>query len=328
MDRKTVYLETGSTDPYYNLAYEEYVLCHRKEGDYLILWQNDNTIVIGRNQNTEAEIDRNFVERNGVRVVRRTTGGGAVYHDLGNLNYSFVTDLEGAERFTGAIVRALREMGIQAAASGRNDILVDGLKVSGTAERIVGERLLHHGTLLFDSDLDKISGALHADPLKFRSKGITSVRSRVGNLRPALPEDMTIEEFRERLKCSLCREGVRTEKLTDEELREIERLRNGKYATWEWNFGEDPPAGMVRKKRRPGGMLEVRADPEGERLSNVRFFGDFLSTLGTEIASQTLEGCPLRREDIISRLEGISDLAGCFGTITAEEIADTILQEG
>ena len=146
------YLETGSTDPAYNLAFEEYVLTHRMDGDYLILWQNDNTVVVGQNQNTAAEINRAFVEAHGVHVVRRTTGGGAVYHDLGNLNYSFITDEEAGslrlERFTAPVVDALASLGLQAEASGRNDILVEGRKVSGTAQRVYKTRILHHGTLL------------------------------------------------------------------------------------------------------------------------------------------------------------------------------------
>ena len=156
MDMRVTYLETGSRDPFYNLAFEEYVLAHRIEGDYLILWQNDNTVVIGRNQNAEEEIDRAFVEAHGVRVVRRTTGGGAVYHDLGNLNYSFITDAGEAEnltmgRFTKPVTSALQGLGLWAEASGRNDILVEGRKVSGTAQRLLNSRILHHGTLLFDS---------------------------------------------------------------------------------------------------------------------------------------------------------------------------------
>ena len=159
------YLETGSTDPAYNLAFEEYVLTHRMDGDYLILWQNDNTVVVGQNQNTAAEINRAFVEAHGVHVVRRTTGGGAVYHDLGNLNYSFITDEEAGslrlERFTAPVVDALASLGLQAEASGRNDILVEGRKVSGTAQRVYKTRILHHGTLLFDSDPDMVAGALN-----------------------------------------------------------------------------------------------------------------------------------------------------------------------
>ena len=158
------YLETRSTDPYYNLAFEEYVLTHRTEGDYLLLWQNDNTVVVGRNQNTAEEINADFVEAHHIRVVRRGTGGGAVYHDLGNLNYSFITDAGEKEklsfaRFTEPVVKALCELGLSASASGRNDILVDGCKVSGTAQRLSGDRVLHHGTLLFDSDPSLVGGA-------------------------------------------------------------------------------------------------------------------------------------------------------------------------
>ena len=141
MKQITHYLETGSTDPFYNLAFEEYVLTHRQEGDYLLLWQNNNAIVIGQNQNTEAEINRAFVEAHKIHVVRRSTGGGAVYHDLGNLNYSFITDEENAEQhtiktFTEPVVRALKGLELDAESSGRNDILVDGRKVSGTAQRL------------------------------------------------------------------------------------------------------------------------------------------------------------------------------------------------
>lgn len=145
----TTYLETGSFDPCFNLAFEEFVLCNRTEGDYLLLWQNRNTVVVGRNQNTEEEINRPFVCRHRIHVVRRMTGGGAVYHDLGNLNYSLITDAPDAERismerFTLPVVNALRGLGLDAEASGRNDILVSGRKVSGTAQRLYRDRILHH----------------------------------------------------------------------------------------------------------------------------------------------------------------------------------------
>ena len=166
MNHPVFYLETGSQNPYYNLAFEEFVLTHRVEGDYLILWQNDNTIVIGQNQNAEEEINRSFVEAHQIHVVRRSTGGGAVYHDLGNLNYSFITDAGEDKltfkRFTGPIVEALK-----------------GRKVSGTAQRIFKNRVLHHGTLLFDSNPSLVAGALQVDPSKFQSKSSKSVRSRI-----------------------------------------------------------------------------------------------------------------------------------------------------
>lgn len=198
--KSTMYLETHSTDPAYNLAFEETVLRNRQDRPYLLLWQNDNTIVVGQNQNTAAEIDPDFVEEHHIHVVRRTTGGGAVYHDMGNLNYSFITDVENAadmsyQQFTRPVVEALQGLGLQAEASGRNDILVEGRKISGTAQRLLGKRMLFHGTLLFDSDPSMIAGALRADPAKFESKSTQSVRSRVGNIRSFLKKDMDLPRF-------------------------------------------------------------------------------------------------------------------------------------
>ena len=245
MERQVHYLETGSQNPYYNLAFEEFVLRNRTEGEYLLLWQNKNTIVIGQNQNAEGEINRAFVEEHDIHVVRRTTGGGAVYHDLGNLNYSFITDVGDAERltmerFTAPVTEALRALGLQAEASGRNDILVEGRKVSGTAQRVLRNRILHHGTLLFDSNPAMVAGALRVDPVKFQSKSAKSVRSRIGNIREFLKTDMDMQEFWEYLKKALAGSGLIQDSLTPEELQEVKELEESKYDTWEWNFGRSP----------------------------------------------------------------------------------------
>lgn len=258
MRSQTHYLETGSQDPAYNLAFEETVLRGRQQEDYLLLWQNDNTIVIGQNQNAEAEINRAFVEAHGIHVVRRTTGGGAVYHDLGNLNYSFITDAGDAERltmerFTRPVVEALRGLGLRAEASGRNDILVEGRKVSGTAQRLMGKRILHHGTLLFDSNPEMVAGALNVDPAKFQSKSSKSVRSRVGNIRAFLKEDMDLPAFWSYLKEALAGDGLMPDSLTREELAAVEKLRQEKYATWEWTFGRSPKYSMTNRRRWDGG---------------------------------------------------------------------------
>lgn len=332
MDGKTIYLETGSLDPFYNLAFEEYVLRNWKEGNLLILWQNANTIVIGQNQNAEAEINRSFVEANKINVVRRGSGGGAVYHDLGNLNYSFITNTGDSERltmeiFTRPIVEALKGLGLNAEASGRNDILVDGKKISGTAQRMVGGRILHHGTLLFDSDPEMIAGALRVDPSKFQSKSSKSVRSRIGTIRSALEQDMDLPTFWSYLKEALAPGGLVKTTLTSEELAEIQTLRDTKYATWEWNFGRSPKFELSDKRRFPGGTLEVSLRVVSGHITNITFLGDFLSLASLEDLEQALQGCPFRREDVSAVLARFP-LETLFGTITEQEVLDTVFFAG
>lgn len=321
------YLETKSQNPHYNLAFEEYVLEHRTKGDYLLLWQNDNTIVVGQNQNTEEEINRAFVEEHQIQVVRRMTGGGAVYHDLGNLNYSFITGVEDAgrltmERFTKPVVAALQGLGLQAEASGRNDILVNGRKVSGTAQRLVRNRILYHGTLLFDSNSGMVEGALQVDPAKFRSKSAKSVRSRIGNIRAELAEDKTLPEFWAYLKTALASEIVPTE-LTAEELAAVEELKRTKYDTWEWNFGRSPKYDRINKAWFDGGGLEVRTAVEKGCITNVVFYGDFLAMSPLSGLTAALRGCPFRREAVAEVLDRFP-LQALFGGIRREEILDTM----
>ena len=319
------YLETGSTDPYYNLAFEEYVLSHMTEDSYLILWQNDNTIVIGQNQNTPAEVNRSFVEEHGIRVVRRMTGGGAVYHDLGNLNYSFIGDNDGSfgKNFSAIVVRALRDLGLDAECSGRNDITVGDQKLSGTAQRLLHGRILHHGTLLFDSDLDTVAGALRVDPDKFKSKHTKSVRSRVGNIRPLLKEDMELSEFKEYLKAALTDNGYIPDALPVQALAEIRSLRDAKYATEAWNWGSSLPSTFTSKRWFPGGCLEICADIVGNHIHNLRFFGDYLSLCSQDELSTALENCPYSCDAVNAILQRF-DLTCLFGGITADNILDTL----
>lgn len=325
------YLETNSTDPAYNLAFEEYVLRNRTDGSYLILWQNDNAVIVGRNQNAEAEINRAFVERHDIRVVRRNTGGGAVYHDLGNLNYSFITDAEdpasrSASRFTDPVVRTLCSLGLDAEASGRNDILVNGRKVSGTAQQQLKGRILHHGTLLFDSNADMIAGALNPDPTKFQSKSVQSVRSRVGNIRNALPKDMTLWEFWEHLKTQLIQDDILPTALTSEELAQVQQLKQEKYDTWQWNFGKSPKFQTVCRQRFSGGLLEIHLTVTEGRIRHIRILGDFLAL--TELApfEQALTDC-LYEETAIWTVLGHFCLPDFFGSITEEEFIATILNK-
>ena len=324
-----IYLQTGSTDPYYNLAFEEYVLTHRREGDYLILWQNDNTVVVGLNQNTEAEIDRRAVEDLGIKVVRRQTGGGAVYHDLGNLNYSFITDSGelgelSMSRFTEPVVRALGELGCDASASGRNDILIDGRKVSGSAQRVIKGRVLHHGTLLYDSDPETVARALNADPAKFIGKSSKSVRSRIGNIRDYVRDpEMTVGDFWTYLKETLADSGMVFGELSACELEEVRTLSDSKYATWEWNFGASPGFEVLGKRRFPAGSLEVRAAVSDGRITGMEFYGDFLAVEPLDPIKNALAGTAFDREAVREVLDGF-DVRGPFGGIGIDEILSVI----
>ena len=325
------YLETCCTDPHYNLAFEEWVLTHLCDTDYLILWQNDNSIIIGQNQNTLEEIDPQFVREHGIHVVRRTTGGGAVYHDLGNLNYSFITDYQ-RERgtdmsvFSGAVVHALQEMGLPASASGRNDILIDGKKVSGTAQRIVKvdgrERILYHGTLLFRSDPDMIAGALRPDPLKFASKSTKSVRSRVGNISDFLPEGTTLSAFWEKLREVLLVSASDGEEPIINQT-EILELKTKKYDTYEWNYGRSPVFSYQNRKRFAGGTLDVRLNIGKGIITGALISGDFLSLRPASEIAERLLGVKYEEEAIAGALEGYC-LQDYLGGITKEEFLSVV----
>ncbi|MDD4570740.1 MAG: lipoate--protein ligase family protein, partial [Tepidanaerobacteraceae bacterium] len=200
-----LYIRNDSNDPYFNMALDEYVVKHLdRSDDYFYFYQNRPTVVIGRNQNTIEEVNSEYVKNHDITVVRRMSGGGAVYHDLGNINFSFVVDyrkedFNSIERFAKAIIKALGKFGVDAEFSGRNDISIAGKKFSGNAQYVTKKRILHHGTLLFDSDLTVLTKALHVKTEKIKSKGIKSVKSRVTNVKDYLKTDATVWEFKELL---------------------------------------------------------------------------------------------------------------------------------
>lgn len=319
-----IYLETNSFNPHFNLAFEEYILNHWKLGTILILWQNGPTVVVGQNQNTEAEINRSFIQEHGIQVVRRNTGGGAVYHDFGNLNYSFITDVCDAaeltmDLFTRPIVNALKHLGLNAEASGRNDILVNGYKVSGTAQRIAGNRILHHGTLLFDADLDMAAGALCADARKFQSKGLPSVRSRIANIRPFLSMDMDMNAFWDYLKKQLLHPSFFYGKLDAEERAAVEILRQQKYESWEWNYGHSPQFEMKNSCHFFGGCLDIGMTVKNGQIADIAFSGDYLSVCSVYILQKSLIGCQFQPDAVAAVLDKVP-LHQYLGSIRKQEV--------
>ena len=307
--KKTVYIEVHTTDPAFNLALEEYVFEQMpRDREYFLTWRNDNAIIVGRHQNTRAEINEDFVKEKNIRVVRRLSGGGAVYHDMGNLNFTFIVDAQPGQKvnlrkFCQPIADVLCDLGANAVVDGRNDILIDGKKISGNAQYVRQGRVMHHGTILFDSDTSVLGHALRPDPAKAQAKGVKSVRSRVTNVRPCLSKDMTLEEFREALSQSLMRGDFARYDLTAEDVAAIEKIRNERYALESWNYGFCREDALVRRRRIPDcGTVEAYISLNDSLISEITFHGDYFGTLPTEELAGRLIGVPLQERALACAL--------------------------
>ena len=307
-----LYWESTSTDPYLNLAMEQVLFDGPGQSQTCcMLWRNHNTIVVGKHQNTIQEINPTYVEEHGVRVARRLSGGGAVYHDLGNVNFTFIAPHEGGEMDFSAFCRpvadALAQLGVDARISGRNDMTIDGKKFSGNSQYVKRGRVMHHGTILYDSDLSVVGQALRVPEDKITSKGLASVRSRVTNVRPYVKENLPTEDFMARLRQALLdRFHMEPQAPTQEQLEQAEELRRTLYSTWEWNFGASPPCQIVKKRRVEGcGQLELHMDVEEGRLKALEIYGDFFSLDEPEGLARLLLGCPLEEGALEERLDGV-----------------------
>jgi lipoate-protein ligase A len=320
-------IQNDSTDPRYNLALEEYVFKHLKlEEDFIMLWQNEPSVIVGKNQNTVEEINVDYVEQHGIHVVRRSTGGGAVYHDLGNLNYTFITKADGTgidfRKFTQPVIRVLNSLGVPAEFNSRNDIAIRGKKFSGNAQRVYKNRVLHHGTIMFNSKLEDVHNVLKVKAEKFKSKSVKSVRSRVTNISDYLPEPITIDEFKKLLLERLFLEQDSPKReyvLTEEDQAEIREMMEEKYANWEWNYGYSPKFNYEKTDRFDGGTLQVRLNVVKGIIEECKIYGDFFGVEDVQDVENRLKGVRYDRAAIQEALQGV-DLDPYFGGITRDEL--------
>ena len=319
------YLESPSRDPYFNLALEEYVFERMdKSKSYFMLWQNDNTIVVGKYQNTAEEIDQAYVDAHGIRVARRLSGGGAVYHDRGNLNFTFIVDRADApglnfKIFVEPVIRALARFGVHAEFTGRNDLTIDGMKFSGNAQYARRGRLLHHGCIMLDSNLTSVADALRVKEAKFASKAVKSVRSRVTTINAHAPAPISMEDFKGALKeCAMASGELEPCTLTEEDLAAVRKLRNEKYATWAWNYGCSPAYDMRREMKFPAGLVTAHLSAEGGKIKAVRFYGDFFGGELGELEG-AMVGLPLDGH-LTEALEALR-VGDYMSGITAEELS-------
>lgn len=314
------------TDPRLNLALEEYCLRHPEmDADYLLFYVNEPSIIICRNQNTIEEINADYVRDNGLHVVRRVSGGGAVYHDHGNLNFSFITRYDRSffhnfRKFTEPVISALQTLGVDAELTGRNDILAGGRKISGNAQYTSGKRMLSHGTLLLNSRLESVVAALNVQTDKIASKGLKSVRSRVANIAEFLETPLSMADFKARLVEAIFDPfgGVREHPLTEADWRAVQAMARDKYGTWEWNYGRSPSFNIRRTHRFPIGQVDARIDVAKGCIREIRIFGDFIGMTPVSELEEILRGTPYRRDALKKALSKV-DISAFIGELSIQE---------
>ena len=318
------YIDNDCTDPYFNLALEEYLL-REKNGEYFVLWRDEPCIVVGKNQNTLSEINEEYIKKHSIKVVRRQSGGGAVFHDLGNLNFTFIVEDDGKKfndfkTFVIPIIGVLNELGINAEFSGRNDLLIEGKKFSGNAQCKYKNRVMHHGTLLFSSDIVNLSDALISKPIKFSDKAVKSVSSRITNISEYLQESLSVIDFENKIfeYISRAEEDKVITTLDNEEIEEVKNLVKTKYETWQWNFGQSPKYNFYNEKKFSAGTIELSIDVEKGVMKHIRIFGDFFGEENIEDVEKALIGKKHNNEEIHSVIDNIN-MKKYFGNINKED---------
>ncbi len=310
----------SSTDPHFNLAFDEYCLQqYRSDEDFFFLWRNRPSVIIGLNQNAYSEVNLDYLNSHGITLARRVTGGGAVYHDLQNLNYTFIGRSVSPEPFA----RALRSLGVPAEVSGRNDIFVEGRKVSGYARRVWHDREIVHGTLMYDVDIETLTRVLDAPGSKMEAKGIASVRSRVANLKDYLPQFASLDEVQAALHEILSGGDTRMP-FSGEDIARVRRIAEEKFASWDWIYGHSREADFRRRARFACGTVEVGVKIDRGRISALEFSGDFIGDRPASQLASALTGVRFGREAIAEALSAVR-VRDYLPGVSAEELCELLI---
>lgn len=326
-----IYIPCDSLDPYYNFSLEEY-LATSEDIDFpamFMLWRTSPTIMIGRFQNTIEEINKDYVNEKNMNVVRRNSGGGAIYTDPGIWQFSFIVkDYEKGKidfkTFVDPVIEALKKMGVNAELTGRNDILVENKKICGNAQFMKSKSVVHHGSILFDADINSMTAGLKVSKEKIISKGIKSIRSRVANISEYIKEDMDVDEFKNKMIEDLLEKDYKIYNLTEKDKNKIESIYKEKFNTWEWNYGKSPKYSITKSKRYAGGKIEVNLNISDGLISECKIHGDFFSVKDILDIEKGLKGVPYRDvelNDALNRLNAGSYIHG----INLDEILECLI---
>ena len=329
------YYVSKSNDPAFNIALEEYCFKQLRDIDEIfLLWINEPTIVVGKYQNTIEEINTEYTREKGIHVIRRISGGGAVYHDLNNLNYTIISnkqeDKEGFnfKEFSKPIIETLAELGVKAEFTGRNDLEIDGQKFCGNAQAYIKGRVMHHGCLLFDVNFGELGNALKVSKDKIESKGVKSVRSRVTNILPHLKEPITVNEFGEKIMEYMKKHypDMKEYKFSEEELKIIDKNAKEKHRNWDWVYGQSPEYNITRGKRFSNGKVQIFANVVNSKIKSIKIYGDFFGTKeDLSEFEEKLTGIKYTPEDVKEALKN-TDIKEYFAGFTLDEIVEAIVE--